>query len=306
MCGLAGFIREFSRAEDLRSFSGRMAEAISHRGPDDCGVWVDSDAGIALAHRRLSILDLSTAGHQPMSSEGGRWIIAYNGEIYNHLEMRRALESADTAPVWRGHSDTETLLACIEAWGVEGTLERSVGMFAIALWDRERRELWLARDRLGEKPLYYGWQGDAFLFGSELKALRAHPAFNAVVDRGALSLFLRHNYVPEPYSIWQGIHKLPPGTWIKTRLGERNAQPVEYWSLAEVAEQGAASSFQGSDVEALDALERLLGNALQGQIVADVPVGALLSGGIDSTLITALMQTHSSRPVRTFTIGFDE
>ncbi len=283
-----------------------MADRIVHRGPDDHGVWTDADAGLALAHRRLSILDLSPTGHQPMVSASARWVIAYNGEVYNHLDLRRALESAGAAPAWRGRSDTETLLACIEAWGVEETLKRSVGMFAIALWDRERRELWLVRDRLGEKPLYYGWQGNTFLFGSELKALRAHPAFHAAVDRGALALLLRHNYVPDPHSIWQGIHKLPPGAWLKFRQGEREAQPVAYWSLAEVAERGTAQPFQGSDAEALDALERVLGNAVQGQMVADVPLGALLSGGIDSTLITALMQSRSRRPVRTFTIGFGE
>ena len=283
-----------------------MATRIAHRGPDDAGEWVDSEAGFVLAHRRLSILDLSPAGHQPMSSASGRWVLAYNGEVYNHLELRRQLEAEGAGSQWRGHSDTETLLACFEAWGIERTLEASVGMFAIALWDRSERTLTLARDRIGEKPLYYGWQGDTFLFGSELKALRAHPAFNASVDRGALALLLRHNYVPAPYSIYQGIRKLPPGTFLRLATGQREVEPVAYWSLAEVAERGAASPFEGSEVEALDALEMHLGNAVRGQMVADVPLGALLSGGIDSTLITALMQANSSRPVRTFTIGFDE
>lgn len=283
-----------------------MAERIAHRGPDDSGVWTDEAAGLALAHRRLSILDLSPAGHQPMPSRSGRWVIAYNGEVYNHLQLRRELDASGQAPAWRGHSDTETLLACIEAWGVEDTLRRSVGMFAIALWDRERRELWLARDRLGEKPLYYGWQGDVFLFGSELKALRAHPAFNAAVDRGALALLLRHNYIPAPYSIHQGIFKLPAGTWLQLRHGQRDVQPQAYWSLTEVAERGTADPFQGSDAEAVDELARVLGKAVAGQRVADVPLGALLSGGIDSSLIAALMQAQSTRPVRTFTIGFEE
>ncbi|MDE2382835.1 MAG: asparagine synthase (glutamine-hydrolyzing), partial [Xanthomonadaceae bacterium] len=306
MCGLTGFWQPDAAADQLAPLAQAMASRIAHRGPDDHGVWTDTGAGLALAHRRLSVLDLSPAGHQPMLSASGRWVIAFNGEIYNHLALRKQLEASHAAPAWRGHSDTETLLAGIEAWGVEETLKRSVGMFAIALWDRERRELWLARDRLGEKPLYYGWQGNTFLFGSELKALRAHPAFNAAVDRGALALLLRHNYVPDPHSIWQGIHKLPPGTWLKLRQGEREAQPVAYWSLAEVAERGTANPFAGSEAEALDALERLLGDAVQGQMVADVPLGALLSGGIDSTLVTALMQARSSRPVRTFTIGFHE
>jgi asparagine synthase (glutamine-hydrolysing) len=220
--------------------------------------------------------------------------------------LRQRLESEGAAPPWRGHSDTETVLAAIDAWGVDKTLKRSVGMFALALWDRRERALWLARDRVGEKPLYYGWQGETFLFGSELKALRAHPAFHAGVDRDALTLLLRHNYVPGPYSIYAGIQKLPPGTWLKLAAGQREAEPVAYWSLAEVAERGTSHPFEGSEAEALDALELHLGNAVRGQMMADVPLGALLSGGIDSTLITALMQANSSRPVRTFTIGFDE
>lgn len=306
MCGLTGFWQPDAMFNHLAPLGRAMANRIAHRGPDDHGEWADAEAGLVLAHRRLSILDLSLAGHQPMHSSSGRWVTAYNGEVYNHLALRAALEATGAAPAWRGHSDTETMLACIEAWGVEEALKRSVGMFALALWDRERRELWLARDRLGEKPLYYGWQGDSFLFGSELKSLRAHPAFDATVDRGALALLLRQNYVPDPHSIWKGIHKLPPGTWLKLHQGERDARPVAYWSLAEVAERGTSSPFEGSDAEALDELERLLGNAVQAQMVADVPLGALLSGGIDSTLITALMQTRSSRPVRTFTIGFGE
>lgn len=306
MCGLVGF-RSLSRSRDDDEVLARaMADRIRHRGPDDEGVWLDRDAGFAVAHRRLSILDLSPAGHQPMHSASGRWVLAYNGEIYNHLALRGQLEGQGAAPAWRGHSDTETLLACIEAWGVERTLKASVGMFAFALWDRAERSLTLARDRVGEKPLYYGWQGETFLFGSELKALRAHPAFNAAVDRGALALLLRHNYVPAPYSIYQGIHKLPPGTWLRLGMGQREVAPVAYWSLAEVAERGTGAPFAGSQAEALDELERHLGDAVRGQMVADVPLGALLSGGIDSTAITALMQANSARPVRTFTIGFDE
>lgn len=280
-----------------------MADTLRHRGPDDSGVWVDGEAGIGLAHRRLSILDLSPAGHQPMVSAGGRYIVAFNGEIYNHLELRRELGiSAD----WRGHSDTETLLACFVAWGIAKTLESAVGMFAIALWDRHDRVLTLARDRMGEKPLYYGWQGENFLFGSELKALRAHPAFHAGIDRGALALLLRHNYVPAPYSIYEGIYKLPAGTYLQLGPGQRDVDPVAYWSLAEVAERGMTNLFVGSDEEALNALVQKLGAAVRSQMVADVPLGALLSGGLDSTAITALMQASSSRPVRTFTIGFDE
>ena len=307
MCGFAGFLSASGFDPAVAGAQARaMADRIVYRGPDDSGVWTDAEAGIALAHRRLSIVDLTAAGHQPMASASGRWVIAYNGEAYNHLELRRELQAANAAPAWRGHSDTETLLACIEAWGVATTLERSAGMFAFALWDRQERRLVLARDRAGEKPLYYGWQGDVFLFGSELKALRSHPAFDAALDRDALVLLLRHNYIPSPYSIHQGIRKLPPGTWLALRAGERGMEPLAYWNLAGIAERALAEPFQGGGEEAVDELARVLGAAVAGQQVADVPLGALLSGGIDSTLITALMQAGSSRPVRTFTIGFGE
>lgn len=305
MCGLTGCWNANGCCNGDETVR-KMASCILHRGPDDSGIWLDEEVGIALAHRRLSIVDLSAAGHQPMHSVKGRYVLAYNGEIYNHLELRHDLEAAGAAPDWRGKSDTETLLACIEAWGIEATLKRSIGMFAFALWDRQRCQLTLARDRAGEKPLYYGWQGDVFLFGSELKALRAHPAFNASIDRGALALLLRHNYIPAPYSIHQGIFKLLPGMWLQLRSGQRELAPKRYWSLSDVAEQGMADPFQGSDLEAVDELARVLGKAVAGQKVADVPLGALLSGGIDSSLITALMQAQNTRPVRTFTIGFEE
>lgn len=283
-----------------------MADRIRHRGPDDHGAWCDEQAGYAVAHRRLAILDLSPAGHQPMHSADGRWVLAYNGEIYNHLELRQRLQAERAAIEWRGHSDTETLLECIAAWGLETTLKRSIGMFALALWDRTERRLWLARDRMGEKPMYYGWQRDTFLFGSELKALRAHPAFNAEVDRGALALLLRDNYVAEPHSIYAGICKLPPGTLLCVRSGQRDTKPSSWWSMTESAECGQAVTFAGSDGEALSALERHLGAAVHGQMTSDVPLGALLSGGIDSSTIVALMQANSAQRVRTFTIGFAE
>ena len=305
MCGLTGFLAANGTVGSSAAVATAMADRIRHRGPDDSGVWVDEEAGIALAHRRLSIVDLSAAGHQPMLSASGRYVLAYNGEIYNHLDLRRRLEAAGAVLEWRGHSDTETLLGCIEEWGVEATLKSSVGMFAFALWDRHERTLILARDRAGEKPLYYGWQGDVFLFGSELKALRAHRAFNAAVDRGALALLLRHNYIPAPHSIYQGISKLLPGTWLQLRQSRRDAKPQPYWSLAAVAQRGMATYFGGTDTEAVDELASLMGKAVAGQQVADVPIGALLSGGIDSSLVTALMQSQSLRPVRTFTIGFD-
>ncbi len=303
MCGLAGFVQSAHQsASEMEALLLRMTDVIIHRGPDDKGVWVDAEAGAALGHRRLSILDLSIQGHQPMVSADGRYVIAFNGEIYNHAELRVHLAEH----VWHGHSDTETLLAAFEFWGVEATLKKSVGMFAIALWDRETRTLTLARDRLGEKPLYYGWQGETFLFGSELKALKAHPAFHAGIDRDALTLFLRHNAIPAPYSIYQGIHKLPPGTLLQLHAGQKDARPVAYWSARSVAEAGQRNLFRGSDAEAVTELERLLGQAVDGQMLADVPLGAFLSGGIDSTTVVALMQAHSDRPVKTFTIGFNE
>ncbi|TSE29270.1 asparagine synthase (glutamine-hydrolyzing) [Tepidimonas taiwanensis] len=315
MCGLTGFWEPGGCAqEDATATVRRMADTLVHRGPDDAGVWVDAAAGVALGHRRLAILDLSPAGHQPMVSASGRYVIAFNGEIYNHLELRAALEkigAGGTAPPgWRGHADTETLLAAIEAWGVEETLQRCVGMFAFALWDRQTRTLTLARDRMGEKPLYYGWQRGVWLFGSELKALRAHPAFAGEVDRGALALFFCHNAVPAPYSIYRDIRKLPPGTYLSLTEPQARAgawpEPVAYWSLAEVVATGQRTPFAGAEAEAVGELERLLRQAVAGQMLADVPLGAFLSGGIDSSTVVALMQAQLSRPVRTFSIGFFE
>lgn len=305
MCGLAGYFQLSSGSRGLLEAATGMAEQIAHRGPDDSGIWVDEVAGIALAHRRLSILDLSPAGHQPMTSAAGRYVIVFNGEIYNHLDLRESL----TGYNWRGHSDTETLLAAFEAWGIEATLKKIAGMFAIALWDRKTRTLTLARDRLGEKPLYYGWQNGVLLFGSELKALRAHPAFTGEIDRNALTLFLRHNAIPAPYSIYKNIRKLPPGTY--WQVGQASLVPgggqlSTYWSAREVAEQGQKNPFPGTDDEARTALESVLGRSIARQMLADVPLGAFLSGGIDSSTVVALMQRQSSRPVKTFTIGFDE
>ncbi len=299
MCGLAGVYARTPPSEDsLR----RMGRAIAHRGPDDSGVWLDPEAAMGLVHQRLSIVDLSPAGHQPMASPCGRYVIAFNGEIYNHSELRQTLAHSS----WRGHSDTETLLVAIATWGVEATLKQCIGMFAFALWDRKANTLTLARDRLGEKPLYYGWQGETFLFGSELKALKAHPAFRAEIDRNALTLFLRHNTIPAPYSIYKGIHKLLPGTFLQLHAGQKDSRPVAYWSAQSTAEEGQRNLFRGSDAEAVAELERLLGHAVGGQMVADVPLGAFLSGGIDSSTVVALMQAQSARPVKTFTIGFNE
>ncbi len=311
MCGLAGIVGVSFSSDRFESVLRRMGDAIAHRGPDDWGTWFDCEAGAGLVHRRLSILDLSPAGHQPMISASGRFVIAFNGEIYNHLEVRRKVESSNFAGGWRGHSDTETLLAGFDAWGIEETLRQSVGMFAIAVWDRETRTLTLARDRLGEKPLYYGYAAGALVFGSELKALLQMPGFAPKIDRTALSLLLRYSYVPAPYTIYESLAKLPPATLVKFPLDavrqQESPEPVAYWSAKEAAIAGVASPLAfASDAEAADSLESMLAQAIAGQMVADVPVGAFLSGGVDSSTVVALMQRQSSRPVKTFTIGFSE
>jgi asparagine synthase (glutamine-hydrolysing) len=307
MCGLAGFFVPGPLAHGAEATAAAMGDALRHRGPDDHGVWLDAEAGIALAHRRLSIVDLSAAGHQPMRSADGRWVLAYNGEVYNHLELRAELEATGRAPAWRGHSDTETLLAAIGAWGLTRTLGKCVGMFALALWDRDQRCLSLARDRLGEKPLYYGLHGGVLLFGSELAALRRHPAFDGAIDRGALDLLLRLGYVPAPWSIHASVRKLPPGCVLTLRQpADAVAEPVPYWSALAQALEGQRQPLALSDGEALDELERLLRQSLQGQRVADVPLGAFLSGGVDSSLVVAVMQSLGGGAVRTFTAGFDD
>jgi asparagine synthase (glutamine-hydrolysing) len=308
MCGITGFWQptNFS-ADTARSIAEKMADRITHRGPDDWNVWMDANVGLVLAHRRLSILELSSAGNQPMISACGRYVIVFNGEIYNHLDLRRELTERGDAPLWRGHADTETLLACFSAWGVDRTLLATVGMFALALWDIQNRVLTLARDRMGEKPLYYGWQAGVLLFGSELKALKAHPAFRANVNRNALPLLLRHNCIPAPYSIYQGIQKLMPGHYLSIPLSDgfaaQSVSPQAWWRYNNVVTNGLAKPFTGSDTEAIDELEAQLSSSVLAQMLADVPVGALLSGGIDSSTIVALMQSQSSQPVHTFTIG---
>ncbi|GAB4265391.1 MAG: asparagine synthase (glutamine-hydrolyzing) [Methylomicrobium sp.] len=303
MCGLVGY---WGHAFLEPGHAEAMARRIAARGPDDAGVWIDAEAGIAMAHRRLSVLDLSPAGHQPMISPCGRYVLVYNGEIYNHPDIRSELEEAGGAFDWRGHSDTETLLAALRHWGIEATLQRLNGMFAFACWDRSERILTLARDRVGEKPLYYGRHGDAFLFGSELKALTAYPDWHGEIDRNALALYLRHNYVPAPWSIYQGIRKLPPAHFVTIgRHGTAVGEPRCYWDLRNVAERGTQAS-NGNVDELADRLDALLRDAVARRMVADVPLGAFLSGGYDSTMVAAQMQAQSTRPVKTFTIGFHE
>ena len=354
MCGFAGLWGN-PHGLPFDELIARMADRLTHRGPDDAGRWVDAEAGIALGHRRLSILDLSPAGHQPMVSASGRFVLVFNGEIYNHLEIRSELERLprsldrppngspavtgvapvsrssapapptpvpedERRPAWRGHSDTETLLLAFELWGVDGTLRRAVGMFSLALWDRAERRLHLARDRMGEKPLYYGWCRDAFVYASELKAFRTLPGFDNPVDRGALAAYLRFAYVPEPWSIYRGIYKLEPGcrlTLSPEALGrpppDAPRAPMDapglslrrWWSLRAVAEAGQADPLVDEE-EALAALEGRLRDAIRLQSIADVPLGAFLSGGVDSSTIVALMQAEAMSPVRTFTIGFED
>ena len=308
MCGITGFF-DTSKNTDQASFQAIIAHmmgTIRHRGPDDEGEWLDAQSGITLGFRRLSILDLSPTGHQPMLSADDRYVIVFNGEIYNFNQLRTEL--AGLGHAFRGHSDTEIVLASICQWGILETVQRCNGMFAFALWDRREHHLTLVRDRLGIKPLYYGWAGSVFLFGSELKALKAHPAFPAEIDRGALALYLRYNYIPAPYTIYSGFRKLMPGTLL-TLTGNRPGElpePEPYWSARHVAESGLAHPFEGSDQAAVGELDALLRESIRDRMIADVPLGAFLSGGIDSSTVVALMQVQSSRPIQTFTIGFKE
>lgn len=308
MCGLIGFSQSNSNSS---SIARDMCSQINHRGPDSSGVWFEENSPIVLGHTRLSILELSEAGHQPMVSDCSRYVLVLNGEIYNHLALRSKLESSGISYSWRGHSDTETLLACFVAWGIEKTLQATVGMFAIALWDKQNQVLTLARDRMGEKPLYWGWSDDLLVFASELKAIKAHPDFKDVIDRDALTLFLRHCYIPAPYSIYQGIQKLLPGHYLQMPLKGNIAESKVvtsklYWSLNDAVEQGVSNQFLGTPEEAVLALEQQLKESIGDQILSDVPLGAFLSGGVDSSTIVALMQSQSERPVKTFTLGFDE
>lgn len=306
MCGITGFwdtSRQFS-TDTMQAIAQKMSDTLRHRGPDDRGVWVDAEVGLALGHRRLAIVDLSPEGHQPMVSADGRYVIVFNGEIYNFLELRRQLERLGHR--FRGHSDTEVMLASFSQWGLDRAIRHFNGMFAFALWDNREQILYLGRDRLGEKPLYYGWLGETFLFASELKALKAYPHFQAEINRDALALFVRYNYVPAPYSIYQGIYKLPPGQVLSWNSSATHPNPIPYWSLRDVAQLGIANPFTGTTSEAVAKLEALLQDVIALRRVADVPLGAFLSGGIDSSTVVALMQAQSGQRVKTFTIGFYE
>ncbi len=295
MCGITGYLSTHAPAREM--LVEHMAAQIAHRGPDASAVWFDTKHGLAFGHRRLSIVDLSPAGQQPMHSADGRLVIVFNGEIYNHHSLRREVEATGWATAWRGHSDTETLLAALQLWGVAGTLPKLNGMFAFALWDRQRRVLALARDRLGEKPLFYGQMGETFLFGSELKALGAHPDWRGEIDRNVLAVFFRHAYVPDPHCIYRGIFKLPPAHWLEVVDGKVGA-PIGYWSLAAATQVTRRTEPPQTLVTELE--QRLM-QAVGLRMEADVPLGAFLSGGIDSSTIVALMQAQAKKPVRTFT-----
>lgn len=308
MCGIAGILRRGGGQTSIRDNVARMTTALAHRGPDDSAIWTDADARISLGQRRLAIQDLSAAGAQPMHSDCGRFSVTYNGEFYNHFEIRAELEAAGAAPNWRGHSDTETMLYAIRHWGIEEALQRLNGMFAFALWDARDRVLTLCRDRFGEKPLFYAWIGGEFVFASELKAFAALPNWNASIDRRALTAFMRYSYVPAPWTIWQGVRKLVAGSMLsipESVVPGELPQPQAYWSMREQVAAGQHRRLTDPAV-AVNELERLLSQAVVRQSISDVPLGAFLSGGIDSSTIVALMQKHSSRPVKTFSIGFAE
>ncbi len=306
MCGITGFwASNTNDIHQLQAIAQRMARPLKHRGPDDEGAWADASAGVAFGFCRLAILDLTPEGHQPMLSASGRYVIAFNGEVYNFAPLRHELERV--GHFFRGRSDTEVMLAAIEQWGLEAAVRKFIGMFAFALWDSHERKLHLVRDRLGIKPLYYGWLGSTFLFASELKAIRAHPEFHGEIDRGALALLMRHNYIPTPRSIYQGFYKLTPGTILTLRSSaEKDASSLVYWSARETAEKGLAHPFYGSEREAQEQLDLLLRDSIKLRMIADVPLGAFLSGGVDSSTVVALMQAQSDLPIKTFTIGFHE
>lgn len=314
MCGIAGFFKPGGLPSDVsRSLIKTMRDTIVHRGPDDGADWVDPPIGIAMGFRRLAILDLSVDGRQPMQSPDGRYVITFNGEIYNYQDLTAEIEKEFPGflQTYKGHSDTRILLALTALYGFEATLQKLVGMFAIALWDKKEKTLWLARDRAGEKPLYYGWSGDIFCYGSELKALRSLPEFDSTVSKSALALFLRHNYIPAPYSIYENVQKLPAGSYLKLDTNQLPSKsevfrlPKYYWDPYEIIQSKRSNPLAVTEEEALTLFENQMLDTVSKQMIADVPLGAFLSGGIDSSLIVSLMSRISSKPVKTFTIGFE-
>ena len=319
MCGITGIFGNFRKDELDRSVR-KMSAALAHRGPDDSGTWSDGKSGISFGHRRLSIMDLSLSGHQPMISPCGKFSVVFNGEIYNHLQLRDRLNNSKYGQSWKGHSDTETLVSLFSQWGIEKTLDKLVGMFAIAVWDYTTEKLYLIRDRFGEKPLYYGWSNRGFLFGSELNALRSYEYFNNEVDRNSLSLYMQYMYVPSPYSIFKDVYKLDPGCILEIDESGRSYPPKEitpysfnakgisikqWYSLNKTAIDGQNDLIK-DEGEAIELLEKTLLESVQSQLISDVPLGAFLSGGIDSSTIVALMSRVCKNPVKTFTIGFEE
>lgn len=306
MCGIAGFLADPSSRtslDQLKSIANAMDVSLEHRGPDDHGIWVDPEAGVALVHRRLSIVDLSPAGHQPMHSADGRYVIVYNGEVYSHLPIRAEIEA--TGHRFRGHSDTEVMLESFARYGIRATADRLIGMFAIAIWDKQTRTLKLLRDRLGIKPIYWAKIAGLFMFGSELKALRQHPGWTPRIEPAAVASFTRHNYIPAPHSIYQGVHKLEPGTILTLEFG-REPQLEKFWDARQVALDGIRNPLTGDDASLVEQLETLLVDAVRKRMMADVPLGAFLSGGIDSSTVVALMKAANVGPVKTFSIGFEE
>lgn len=305
MCGIVGFIQKDSANVSWQHILNSMSDQIIHRGPDSNGIWFDVESGIGLAHRRLAIIDLSPEGHQPMQSASGRYVIVFNGEIYNYRKLMDEL--VKLGHHFRGHSDTEVILQAIEQWGLREAVTRCIGMFAMAVWDKQERKLYLIRDRLGEKPLYYGKVGKAFAFASELKALKPHPDWEGAIDHNALTLYMKHGYVPAPHSIYRGIRKLTPGSILSVDFSSSDIVINEssYWCMSDVVHNGQINPLSGSDEDMISCLEDLLLDSVKQQMVADVPLGAFLSGGIDSSTVVALMQSLSTQPVKTFSIGFD-
>jgi len=306
MCGIVGYISSSVLTERAAVILNKMASSIEHRGPDSAGIWHNDEIGIGLGHRRLSIIDLSDAGHQPMHSDNSRYIIVFNGEIYNHLNLRDKLSKEGNGQRWKGHSDTETILACIQAWGIKETLIAVTGMFALGIWDNKEQILTLARDRVGEKPLYYSVENKSIVFASELKAIKAYPGRNMTINQSALRLYMKHGYITSPHSIYNNTYKLQPGTYITVSISNFEISKEVYWSGLDTAKHGIHNPFTGSKESCVDQLEQTLTKAVVSQMMSDVPLGAFLSGGVDSTTVVALMQANSTKPINTFSIGFKE